>query len=184
MTRITRHIGRLATSILGTCFLSGTVLVSDAYADSDVVPRQFGHCMVGPAVTSDKIIVFCGASETEPSMVIGTMIDNDSEQKNLIPEITYFDVGIKNKEQILHFDFGPYHQVPGLVTKPPGAWFVNDGHLSRWPGVFQALMNTQTFSATGDSGTDTVDLTGFSQAFQYFTREYKRIHNQPFPGWH
>ncbi|MFT8688323.1 MAG: hypothetical protein ABF714_12760 [Novacetimonas hansenii] len=61
---------------------------------------------------------------------------------------------------------------------------MDDAHFSRWTPALQALMSAETFSATSDSGTSTVDLTGFSQAFQYFASEYKIIHHQPFPAWH
>lgn len=189
MTRTTHYTSRLAAAFLGAFLLAGTTLVPDAYADPnadpDVMPREFGNCMVGPLPNSfDKVIVFCGESKTEPSIVIGTMIDTDNPKKPRIPEVTYFNPHIKDINKKLTFDFGPYHHVEGWVTRPPGAWFIDEEDLSRWPSIFQALMSTTTFSATGDSGTDTVDLTGFSQAFQYFTSEYKRIHNQPLPGWH
>ena len=189
MTRTAHYASRLAATFLGACLLAGTTLIPDAYADPDadptVMPREFGNCMVGPApLTVEKVIVFCGENKTEPSIVIGTMIDHNNPDLIRIPAITYYNPHIKNINKNISFDFGPYHHVIGWVTKPPGAWFLNDGDLSQWPVIFQTLMSNQTFSGTSDSITGTVDLTGFSQAFQYFTSEYKRIHNQPFPGWH
>lgn len=83
MIRIKRYFGLLAASFLGTCILSGTVLVPDAYADPDVIPREFGNCMVGPSPhTFEEVIVFCGESKTDPSFNIVTMIDEGSPEKN------------------------------------------------------------------------------------------------------
>ncbi|WP_143456027.1 hypothetical protein [Novacetimonas hansenii] len=185
MIRIKRYVGLLAASFLGTCILSGTVLVPDAYADPDVMPRVFGNCAVGPSHNDfDAVIVFCGEIKTEPSIVIGTTIDEGSPEKKRVPILYYYDLHNKDINKNVTFDFGSYHHINGWVTNPPGAWFVDDAHFSRWTPALQALMSAETFSATSDSGTSTVDLTGFSQAFQYFASEYKRIHHQPFPAWH
>ena len=185
MIRIKRYFGLLAASFLGTCILSGTVLVPDAYADPDVMPREFGNCAVGPSPhTFEEVIVFCGESKTEPSFNIGTAIDEGSPEKKRVPVLYYYDPHNKDINKNVTFDFGSYHHINGWVTTPPGAWAVDDAHFSRWTPALQALMSAETFSATSDSGTSTVDLTGFSQAFQYFASEYKRIHHQPFPAWH
>lgn len=185
MIRIKRYFGLLAASFLGTCILSGTVLVPDAYADPDVMPREFGNCMVGPSPhTFDEVMVFCGESDTEPSIVISTMIYHGSPEHPRVPTLNYYDPHNKDINKNVTFDFGSYHHINGWVTNPPGAWFIDDGRLSIWTPALQALMSAETFSATSDSGTSTVDLTGFSQAFQYFASEYKRIHHQPFPAWH
>ncbi|WP_153468945.1 hypothetical protein [Komagataeibacter medellinensis] len=64
--------------------LFGTLasLMSTTYADSDVMPREFGNCMVGPSPnTFEEVIVFCGESKTEPSFNIGTAIDEGNPEK-------------------------------------------------------------------------------------------------------
>ncbi|BAK84003.1 hypothetical protein [Komagataeibacter medellinensis] len=177
-----QHLVRVAFSV----GLFGTLasLMSTTYADPDVMPRVFGHCAVGPSHNDfDAVIVFCGEIKTEPSIVIGTTIDDGSPKKR-VPILYYYDLHNKDINKNVTFDFGSYHYINGWVTIPPGAWFIDEGRLSIWTPALQALMSAETFSATSDSGTSTVDLTGFSQAFQYFASEYKRIHHQPFPAWH
>lgn len=189
MTRAAHYASRLAATFLGACLLAGTTLIPDAYADPNadpvVMPREFGNCMVGPSPhTFEKIMVFCGENKTDPSIIISTIIDDQKSGKIRIPIINYYDPHIKNLDQKISFDFGPYHHIPGEPTAPRGAWSINGGDLPHWAAALQALMSAETFSATSESGVGTVDLTGFSQAFQYFASEYKRIHNQPFPAWH
>lgn len=148
MTRTAHYASRLAATFLGAFLLAGTTLIPDAYADPDVVPREFGNCMVGPSHNDfDAVIVFCGESKTEPSIVIGTMIDNGSPEKTRVPTLIYYDPHFKDINKEVTFDFGSYHHIRGWVTKPPGAWFINDGHFSRWAPALQALMSAQTFRA-------------------------------------
>lgn len=43
-------------------------------------------------------------------------------------------------------------------------------------------MNTTSLEITKYTNTYNIDITGFSQAFQFINNEYKKIHNEPFPG--
>lgn len=61
-------------------------------------------------------------------------------------------------------------------------WVIYRPSLSEWTTIYQSLMNTTSLEITKYTNTYNIYITGFSQAFQFMNNEYKKIHNEPFPG--
>ena len=154
-----------------------------AYGYSITGARQFGDCGVGVVPSAKNMIMLtCGLDPSLPGFVLNKMPDPRNKE-NIIPVliINIPNAKYKDKSIKIHFD-GGVNQIEAIINTPPNAWFVYQPDTSAWPSIFQSIMSSQSITLETESNTYTIDVTGFSQAFQYFCDEYKKMHNEPFPG--
>ncbi|MBE7618461.1 hypothetical protein GL297_02210 [Komagataeibacter sp. FXV2] len=186
MTRITRHIGLLTTSFLSAYLLAGTVAVPAASADSPVAgtPHIFGNCVV--ASTTERrsgLALFCGISGDLMKKNLNLDAVYDPKTKTNIPMFTVRDSDVKEKVDG-KFVYGDNCSTTAIADSTGVVWYIKEPDLSRWDGIYRCLMSSPTLAVEGPFGSQTLDITGLGQAFEYFTEQYKAIHHQPFPGWH
>lgn len=165
----------------------GTTAITEAFAETSTTgtPHMFGDCVVATASNRPSgLALFCGVlgPDSEKKHV---NIDEvyDKATKKYIPVIILGDDDIVNKVTG-KFVFGENCSANAYTGTLRTEWNTYEPDLSRWDGMFRCLMSSPTLSVEGPFGKTTVDITGLSQAFQYFTEQFKIINHRPFPGWH